>query len=153
MPLDTIKPTKEVIEDTSSNDFLQKALNSEARVRTQYPKQIISDVDQVSEKIRQCLIDQSCSCNYCGELFVGGNYEIDHVHPLVLGGMHSTDNLQLLCVRCNRSKGSRTEAEFLGWIQKISMFQWSKTEGAQAKAEKMFIKSRKYHKHKKKKNP
>ena len=33
--------------------------------------------------------------------------EIDHIHPLSKGGITSEENLQTLCWRCNRSKGSR----------------------------------------------
>lgn len=35
--------------------------------------------------------------------------EIDHIVPLSRGGITSEDNLQTLCWRCNRSKGSRLE--------------------------------------------
>ena len=35
--------------------------------------------------------------------------EIDHVIPLSKGGITSEDNLQTLCWRCNRSKGSKIE--------------------------------------------
>lgn len=33
--------------------------------------------------------------------------EIDHVRPSSLGGKDDPENLQLLCPRCNRSKGNR----------------------------------------------
>lgn len=33
-------------------------------------------------------------------------FEIDHIMPVVEGGTNHIDNLQLLCRRCNRSKGS-----------------------------------------------
>lgn len=32
---------------------------------------------------------------------------LDHMHPLVLGGAHSYDNVQLLHLRCNIAKGAR----------------------------------------------
>jgi hypothetical protein len=35
--------------------------------------------------------------------------EIDHIIPLSKGGITSEDNLQTLCWRCNRSKGSKIE--------------------------------------------
>jgi hypothetical protein len=35
--------------------------------------------------------------------------EIDHVIPLSKGGITSEDNLQTLCWRCNRTKGSKIE--------------------------------------------
>lgn len=33
--------------------------------------------------------------------------EIDHITPLSKGGMTAEDNLQTLCWKCNRSKGSK----------------------------------------------
>lgn len=33
--------------------------------------------------------------------------EIDHIKPLSKGGITSEENLQTLCWRCNRSKGSK----------------------------------------------
>lgn len=33
--------------------------------------------------------------------------EYDHIIPVIFGGRNTADNLQLLCVRCNRSKGAR----------------------------------------------
>lgn len=35
--------------------------------------------------------------------------EIDHIMPLSKGGITSEDNLQTLCWRCNRTKGSKIE--------------------------------------------
>ena len=33
--------------------------------------------------------------------------EIDHIKPLSKGGITSEENLQTLCWKCNRSKGSK----------------------------------------------
>lgn len=38
--------------------------------------------------------------------------EIDHIKPLSKGGMTTEDNLQTLCWRCNRKKGSKILKEF-----------------------------------------
>lgn len=45
-------------------------------------------------------------CARCGISLLAG-YEIDHVWPVARGGRHEFENLQLLCVRCNRGKGAR----------------------------------------------
>ena len=36
--------------------------------------------------------------------------EIDHIIPISKGGITSEHNLQTLCWRCNRSKGSKIES-------------------------------------------
>lgn len=51
-------------------------------------------------------------CPYCGREVD----HIDHKHPLILGGIHSWDNIQRVCANCNWAKGSSTEEEFIDWI-------------------------------------
>jgi hypothetical protein len=42
-------------------------------------------------------------CVKCGSQEV---LEIDHILPVAMGGRSSLDNLQLLCITCNRQKGA-----------------------------------------------
>src|SRR5262245_9811261 len=51
-------------------------------------------------------------CGYCGvsEIFVGGELEIDHVHPVVAGGCDDIENLVYCCAACNRFKGDYAPA-------------------------------------------
>jgi hypothetical protein len=49
-------------------------------------------------------------CSYCGSS--DGPFEIDHILPWARGGNHSPDNLTIACRPCNRSKGSKTVAEW-----------------------------------------
>lgn len=39
---------------------------------------------------------------------------VDHIHPESKGGTLAMDNLQTLCLSCNRSKGAKTMQEWLG---------------------------------------
>lgn len=41
-------------------------------------------------------------------------YHIDHIVPLAKGGTNNADNLQILCVRCNCSKGAKDPID---WAQ------------------------------------
>jgi 5-methylcytosine-specific restriction endonuclease McrA len=47
---------------------------------------------------------------------LGKKYEVDHVTPLCRGGLNVVTNLQLLCRRCNRSKGAKPPEQ---WAQQI----------------------------------
>ena len=48
------------------------------------------------------------ACRQCGMDGSGGaSLEFDHIIPVALGGATSVANLQVLCRRCNGTKGSR----------------------------------------------
>ncbi|OZD00923.1 hypothetical protein CH275_19235 [Rhodococcus sp. 06-235-1A] len=47
-------------------------------------------------------------CRKCGS---DDRCEIDHVVPWHIVKVHELDNLQLLCLPCNRSKGGKVEAD------------------------------------------
>jgi len=38
----------------------------------------------------------------------GGSFHFDHIQPISRGGKSITDNIQLLCAKCNLSKGNST---------------------------------------------
>ena len=44
------------------------------------------------------------TCEKCGKKMRKGDADIDHILPQKYGGGHGLDNLQCLCVNCNRSK-------------------------------------------------
>jgi 5-methylcytosine-specific restriction endonuclease McrA len=50
-------------------------------------------------------------CQWCG---AKDGLEIDHIVPISRGGSSDDDNLQVLCVPCNRSKGAKTLEEWSG---------------------------------------
>lgn len=63
---------------------------------------------QLREKIKQ---RDNFTCQICSiSIYEEANLllEIDHVFPLSKGGITSEDNLQTLCWKCNRNKGSKT---------------------------------------------
>ena len=57
------------------------------------------------EKKRQLLMKQSNRCNFCG-CEIGLCAHSDHIIPFKYVGDELQDNLQMLCSRCNLSKGS-----------------------------------------------
>lgn len=51
-------------------------------------------------------------CEYCQtqELVIGMPLEVEHIVPVIAGGETNEANLCLACPRCNRHKGTQTEA-------------------------------------------
>lgn len=63
------------------------------------------------DQITKLLKDQKCKCVYCKK-DITNSYHIDHIVPLARNGKNSIDNLQLLCPRCNCSKGAKRPEDF-----------------------------------------
>ncbi len=55
---------------------------------------------------------QRKKCASCNKS-ISKYYEVDHIVALVNGGSNDKSNLQLLCMTCNRSKGSRDSIAFM----------------------------------------
>ena len=65
----------------------------------------------LTSKLRQAIKERDhYTCRYCGASLDQEPHlllEIDHIVPVAKGGLTTEDNLQTLCWRCNRSKGSK----------------------------------------------
>lgn len=48
-----------------------------------------------------------CKCDLSGILSLSEKLNYDHVVPIVKGGTNEVTNIQLLCEKCNKSKGGR----------------------------------------------
>lgn len=57
-------------------------------------------------QIADLLKRQKGKCAFCCTP-IRRKYEIDHIHPLALGGSNKIGNIQLLCPDCNRRKGAK----------------------------------------------
>lgn len=62
--------------------------------------------------VLQLYTKQSAKCVYCDKDLSDGMFQIDHITPLSKQGTHSIENLQLLCIECNRLKHTTTDTEF-----------------------------------------
>ena len=56
--------------------------------------------------------EQEGVCKGCDTHFPFKVMEVDHILPRSKGGSDHYENLQLLCTHCNKSKGSKTMAEW-----------------------------------------
>ena len=67
-----------------------------------------------THKERQAVFDkyEGC-CAYCGEEFKDiKDMQVDHLHPLHLGGTNDFDNLMPSCKQCNHYKSTYTLEKF-----------------------------------------
>jgi 5-methylcytosine-specific restriction endonuclease McrA len=66
----------------------------------------------VSETARQQVRDRAGNrCEYClsHQDYTMGRLQIDHIQPIIKGGLDDVNNLGLACELCNQSKWKQTE--------------------------------------------
>lgn len=61
--------------------------------------------------LKEIIRQQRSKCAYC-RLTITDTYHADHIIPLARGGNNSRRNIQLLCQRCNLSKGAKHPLDF-----------------------------------------
>ena len=79
--------------------------NRRARLRGAAGSYTHKDVQEIHRL--QCGKCAACRCS------LKKGYEVDHIVPVSRGGSNSRKNIQLLCVRCNRSKWARDPIEYM----------------------------------------
>lgn len=98
-----------------NNPEKEKAKNHRARARRRGSSGSYSESDVIA-----LLKTQKNKCLGCERQFGKSlSYEIDHVMPLFLGGSNGPDNIQLLCRRCNRSKGAMHPSDWAAKLGKL----------------------------------
>lgn len=95
--------------------FSRWAMSHNSQVYKRYPA-VIESSDITDQELKVWLernIDNACV--YCG----GPSNSIDHKTPLSVGGLHRFDNIQMICLTCNRAKNNFTHEQFLQWIRNL----------------------------------
>lgn len=91
-----------MIESVSSADKMRRAERAKEKKDKRY----------ISKSLRFEVLDRdSYTCQACGRSAPLVELEIDHVYPWSRGGKTSIENLQALCVDCNRGKSARIQQE------------------------------------------
>ena len=71
------------------------------------------DTDPVPDSLRYRLLKESGGrCSLCGVTKKERPLDIDHIIPRSKGGKNNEENLQVLCDKCNRSKGNKDDTDF-----------------------------------------
>lgn len=76
---------------------------------------LLGSVSKDIAKILWAKQDGHCNNIVCDVdlVFETEKWHLDHIMPLALGGLHDDRNLQLLCAKCNRRKGSMHPSKFV----------------------------------------
>lgn len=71
------------------------------------------DTEPIPDSIRyQVLMESGGRCALCGATKNERPLDVDHIKPRSKGGMTVRENLQVLCAKCNRSKGNKDDTDF-----------------------------------------
>ena len=62
----------------------------------------------------QALKEGGGGCALCGAAKNEQPLDLDHILPRSRGGKHELANLQVLCAKCNRTKGNKDDTDFRG---------------------------------------
>ena len=83
-----------------------------ARVKTRKARLKGADGSFSADDVAKLLTQQHGCCAVC-KCSIYNGYHIDHIIPLIRGGSNWPANLQLLCLKCNLSKGTK---DFGKWM-------------------------------------
>jgi diadenosine tetraphosphate (Ap4A) HIT family hydrolase len=71
------------------------------------------DAESIPDSLRYNLLKESGGrCSLCGATKEERPLDVDHIIPRSRGGKTVTENLQVLCAKCNRSKGNKDTTDF-----------------------------------------
>ena len=102
------------LDDTSiARDFIHTSMNwlpdyvrkSKQKKKKKKKK---SGRKPISNKLRTKVLKRdNFTCQHCGKTVEdGAKLEVDHIIPVSLGGTDDMNNLQVLCIECNRGKSN-----------------------------------------------
>lgn len=107
--------------------ILDKLCMRPGRTVTSFRKrQIQGECTLNANDVRQLIHDQyGKQCPYFPrELLILGNFEFDHMDPILRGGVGSADNIEMISKRANRIKGALTRDEFMELVFVVN--KWEK---------------------------
>lgn len=98
--------------ESHKEDFIFRARERKKRIRE------TKDGTITKESLDYMYESQFHKCDYCGcDLDKTGKH-LDHILPLVKGGIHTLSNVHWVCPKCNLSKNDKTEEEWFDMLVK-----------------------------------
>jgi ATP adenylyltransferase len=71
------------------------------------------ETDPIPDSLRYRVLQESRGrCALCGATNKERLLDVDHIKPRSKGGKNEYENLQVLCSKCNRSKGNKDDTDF-----------------------------------------
>ena len=71
------------------------------------------DTEPIPDSLRYRVLQEAVGrCALCGATHKERPLDVDHIKPRSKGGKNLYENLQVLCSKCNRSKGNKDDTDF-----------------------------------------
>jgi hypothetical protein len=100
-----------IVMDLSNLEAMVRYLND----RIKWEASVARQRSLMTRQLRASILERDDhTCTICGVSLRDEPHlllEVDHIIPISKGGLTTVDNLQTLCWRCNRSKGSKVAPE------------------------------------------
>ena len=111
-----IKNTKE--ENKTFWNLRGCSLNSAKGRRTGVAAKIIQESTPIDgNDLKELYHEQNKKCYYCRTSLSAKDIVFDHKTPLSRCGKHNIDNIAICCSDCNNLKATRTDVEFIEFIE------------------------------------
>ncbi len=85
----------------------EKNLVNRTRRRVRRSIGTTDELNLANIKVRFIRSQSELPCSYCSKIILRKDFHIDHILPLIKGGLHTAENLCVSCQPCNSSKGSK----------------------------------------------
>lgn len=96
----------------TTNLLSYKAYTANKRAKAYGAPGIITEAD-----IKCKLDSQKYTCKYCS-IELNSTFHVDHILPFKKNGTNFPTNIQCLCEKCNKSKGSKYVSDYLIWLSR-----------------------------------
>lgn len=109
---DKISVRNKAYYESHKEDFIFRARERKKKIRETKDGTITKETLSAMYEI------QLHKCDYCGGNLDELGKHLDHILPLIKGGIHTLSNVHWVCPKCNLSKNDKTEEEWFDMLKK-----------------------------------